>query len=269
MNLRLTLQADVGVLERHRAGHLAQLVAPQDDMWAAFGDGATGYALRVGDEEVGSCRLDDEKQLLRFYLRPAWQQRAEELLRLVVEELGVANLLVATLDPGFLAPALDVAVRIEPHTLLYAHRVAPEVPALDGLDLARVEDHERVVAFEETTLGAPRAFLEGYVRARIEREELWLRQEGREIVAVGELRRDREQPGIAQLGVIVAVPARGRGLAARLLAALVARSRAEGLTPICSTEVGNRSARCAIERAGFRPHHRLVRIAFERAAPSA
>lgn len=268
MNPRITLRADAGVLARHRAEYLAQLVAPLDDMWAAFADGATAYALRLGDEEVGSCCVDDEKQLLRFHVKRSWQHRAEELLRFALQELGVAGLLVATLDPGFLAPALDVAARVEPHTLLYAPGAAAEVQALDGLVVAQLADHARVVAFEEATLGAPRAFLEGYLRARTEREELMLHQEGRALLAVGELRRDRQQPGIAQLGVVVAVPARGRGLAARLLTTLVARSRAEGLTPLCSTEVGNRPARRAIERAGFRPYHRLLRITLERATPA-
>lgn len=264
----VTLRADDGVIERHRAEYLAQLVAPLDDMWAAFADGASGHALRAGDVEVGSCCVDEERQLLRFHLRPAWQHRSEELLRLVLEELEVESLLVATLDPGFLGPALDVAARIELHTLLYAPTVAPEAQVLDGLVVARVEDHARVVAFEEATLGAPRAFLEGYLRARIEREELLLHVEGSEILAAGELRRDRQQAGIAQLGVVVAAPARGRGLGARLLATLVARSRTEGLTPICSTEVGNHAARRAIERAGFRPAHRLVRVSFERSTPA-
>lgn len=264
MTPRFTLRADVGVLERHRAEYLDQLVAPLDDMWAAFAEGATAYALRVEEEEVGACCLDDEKQLLRFHLRPAWRHCSEALLRFVLEELGVTSLLVSTQDPGFLAPALGLGARSEPHTLLYTARVAAEVPALAGLVLAQLADHAQVVAFEEATLGAPRAFLEGYLRARIERGELWLHLEGRELLAVGELRRDRQQPGIAQLGVIVAVPARGRGLAARLLAGLVARSRAEGLTPVCSTEVANHAARRAIERAGFRPDHRLVRLTFAR-----
>ncbi len=265
---RLSLRVDDEVIGQQRAEYLAQLLAPLDDMWAAFADGAAGYSLRAGEDVVGSCCVDDERRLLRFYLRPAWQHRSEELLRLVLEELEVESLLVSTLDPGFLGPALDVAARIEPHTLLYAPTVAPEVQALDRLAVARVGDHARVVDFEEATLGAPRAFLEGYLLARIEREELLLHWEGSEVIAAGELRRDRQQPGIAQLGVVVAAPARGRGLGARLLATLVARSRAEGLTPICSTEVGNRAARRAIERAGFRPAHRLLRITFERSTPA-
>jgi len=264
MDSRFTVRADSGALDRHRADFLAQLVAPLDDMWAAFAEAATAYALRIGEEEVGTCCLDDEKQLLRFYVRPGWQHRAEELLRFALEELAVTSLLVSTQDPGFLAPALDLVARSEPHTLFYAARVAAEVPPLDGLVLAQPADLERVVLFEEATLGAPRAFLEGYLRERLERGELWLHEEGRELLAVGELRRDRQQPGIAQLGVIVAIPARGRGLAARLLAGLVARSRAEGLTAVCSTEVGNHPARRAIERAGFRPDHRLVRLTFAR-----
>lgn len=235
-----------------------------DDMWAAFAEQASGYALLAGGEVVGSCSLDDERRLLRFHVRPAGLHRPGDLLRLVLEELAVAHLMVFTQDPGFLGPALEVASSVAPHSLCFASRNAPEVPPLEGLVVGALGDHERIVDFEEAELGAPRGFLEGYVRVRLERGEMLLHQDGRVPVAIGELRRDRLQPGIAQLGVIVARAARGLGIGARMLSSLVARSRAEGLTPVCSTEVGNASARRAIERAGFRPRHRLLRVGFER-----
>ena len=38
--------------------------------------------------------------------------------------------------------------------------------------------------------------------------------------------------------------------------------RAEGLAPYCSTEFANIAARRAIERAGFRANHRVLRVGF-------
>ena len=173
-------------------------------------------------------------------------------------------MMVFTQDPNYLCSALDVASSVEAHSLLFASLTEPEVPGLDDLTVAEPEDHERIVEFEVAEVGMPRAFLDGYVRERLERRELLLHEEGGRLVSVGELRRDSRQAGIAQLGVIVKISERGRGIASRMLSSLATRSREEGLTPVCSTEVANPGARRAIERAGFRANHRVLRVGWSR-----
>ena len=67
---QLSLRADAAsVYGDQRAEYLAQLVAPMDDMWAAFADMAAPHALRVGDEVVGSA-LHVECSLGRKTLGP-------------------------------------------------------------------------------------------------------------------------------------------------------------------------------------------------------
>lgn len=256
-SIRAAVPAEV---EAHRAGHLAQLVAPMDDMWAAFADMGTRHALLVGGEVVGSCSVDEGGQLLHFFVWPPCLRHGTALLRLVLTQLEVEAMMVATLDPGYLSAALDVATRVEPHTLLFAPLAEPEGPGLEGLVPARFDDHARIVDFQVQEIGAPREFLEHYVRERLGREEMLLHLDGGSLISVGELRRDRHQAGIAQLGVIVRRQARGQGVASRMLTSLVERSRAEGLTPHCSTEVTNLGARRAIERAGLRANHRLLKV---------
>jgi RimJ/RimL family protein N-acetyltransferase len=106
----------------------------------------------------------------------------------------------------------------------------------------------------------PRNFLEAYVRERLERQELLLAESGGQILCAGELRRDPQQVGVAHLGLIVRGDERGKGMGSRMLSSLVTRSRALGLTPRCSTEVDNLGAQRAIERAGFRANHRVLRV---------
>ncbi len=252
------------VYDEQHAAYLAQLVAPMDDMWAAFADLAAPHALLVGGEVAGCCSVDEQGQLLRFHVLPPFGERATDLLRLVLSECGVAHMMVATSDPHALSSALKLATHVEPHTLLYAHVAEPEVTALDGLAPARPADHQRIVDFQAEEIGAPRDFLEGYVRERLERRELLLLQDGEHIRCVGELRRDPQQAGVAHLGLIVHGPERGRGVGSAMLTSLVARSRADDLSPHCSTEVSNLGARRAIERAGFRAEHRLLRVNFGR-----
>ena len=244
----------------HEAGYIAQLVAPMDDMWAAFADMAAPHALRIGDEVVGSCCVDSDGQLLRFYVEAPFLDRAEALLRLALHELEVRRMMVATSDPGYLSVALDVGTGVECHTLLFEHVAAPERPGLDGLVVAEPEDHARIVAFEADATGAPLWFLESYVAERLDRSELLVLEAEGEIASIGELRRDPRQGSVAQLGVVVGKQHRGKGIASAMMASLVGRSHDEGLHPCCSTEVGNIGARRAIERAGFRARHRLLAV---------
>lgn len=243
-----------------RASYLAQLVGPLDDMWLAFADMATGHSLALDGEVVGMCCVDDERRLLRFHVEPEASDHAGRLLELVLDELGVEEMMVQTTDPGFLNAALDASDEVTADTLLFAALSEPEGPGLDGLVLAGSQDHARVVDFQEAATGMPRAFLEPYASVRLELDELLLFEEDEQLVAVGELRRDQEQPGIAHLGVIVHAERRGRGVATRMLAELVRRCRAEGLAAHCSTELTNLGARRAIERAGFQADHRVLRV---------
>ena len=260
---QLSLRADAAsVYGDHRAEYLAQLVAPMDDMWAAFADMAAPHALMVGDEVAGSCSVDEEGQLMRFYVLPRFQHRSVALLRLALTELNATRMMVYTLDPNYLSSALDVASSVEPHTLLFAPVTEPEGPDLDNLRLAELCDHQRIVDYQADEIGAPRDFLEHYVRERLERQEMLLFEEGPQLFCVGELRRDQQQVGIAQLGLIVRGQERGKGIGSCMLSSLVTRSREAGLTPYCSTEVTNLGARRAIERAGFRANHRVLRVGF-------
>ena len=83
-------------------------------------------------------------------------------------------MLVFTQDPNTLSTALDVAAKVESHTLLFAWTAEPEVPELEGLTVAGRDDHARIVDFQVTEVGMPREFLDGYVRERLEREEMLL-----------------------------------------------------------------------------------------------
>ena len=260
---RLSLRANAAsVYDDQRAAYLAQLVAPMDDMWAAFADMATPHALLVGDAVAGSCSVDEEGQLMRFYVLPRFQQHSLALLRLALAELEATRMMVCTLDPNCLSTALDAAASVEPHALLFAPVTAPEGPGLGHLNLAVPSDHQRIVDFQAEEIGAQRDFLEPYVRERLERQEMLLFEEGSQMLSVGELRRDKHQVGIAQLGLIVHGQERGKGIGSRMLSSLVTRSREQGLTPYCSTEVTNIGARRAIERAGFRANHRVLRVGF-------
>ena len=245
---------------RHTPLYLAQLVAPMDDMWRSLAAQADPIALFVDGDLAGSCALNAEGQLLQFFVLARFHHLSEPLLRFAFDRLGAEEMMVPTLDPNYLCTSMDIAARVEVHSMLYAPNHGSEALGPVSLRLAAAQDHGRCVDFEERELGVERAFLEGYVGARIERSELFLLEENARIQAVGELRRDPLQAGISQLGIIVQGDRRGQGIGSRVLYSLAHRSRGEGLIPVCSTEVHNQAARRAIERAGFHSNHRLLRV---------
>jgi GNAT superfamily N-acetyltransferase len=247
-----------------REPYLRQLTAPADDMWLAFAEMAEPHALITEGTCVGVCALDGERRLLRFCLAPEHESLAEDWLRFANLRLGVRELIVATCDPGFLAPALDLDGRVAVHSLLFTEHQPNDIDREAELHVAGPGEFDRMVDFQEEVLGAPRAFLESYVGARIERGELRWVGDARQVRATGELRLDDFQSEVAHLGMVVAPDQRGRRLGTRLLAALADEARAQGRRPICSTERGNGAARKAIERAGFRPNHRLLSVRVER-----
>jgi len=259
----LSIRADNGAAYgEHRGAYLAQLVAPLDDMWATFADQASAHALHVGDELAGSCAVDGDGQLLRFFVLPGFSQHSEALLRLCLSELPIQQMIVSTLDPAGLCPGLDVAQRVESHSLLFAAELEPAGPGLPDLTVAQLDDHARIVEFQLAAVGMPREFLEPYTQGRLERQELLLFEEGQRLLCVGELRADQQQPGIAHVGLIVHEELRGQGIGTKMLCSLVKRCGEQGLAAHCSTEVTNLGARRAIERAGFRAHHRVLRLEF-------
>ena len=262
LTLRQAAPRDEAVLEAHRTAYLTGLGAPMDDMWIAFANAATPHVIEDGERILGSVRVDGDGRLLRFHMEPGALHRATEAMGLAAHQLEVAEAMVFTVDPLAVSTAIDLARAVESHTLLFEHAAAPTVAAFEELAVAAPDDHTRLVEFDVTALGAPVDFLGPYLRERVDRREALVHEDGGEIACLGELRRDPEQAGVAQLGVVVGPEHRGRGLASRMMTSLAARARAEGLTPYCSTERTNLAACRAIERAGFRSRHRGLRVTF-------
>ncbi len=239
------------------------LVAPQDDMWAAFADAASHHALLVDGERVGCCSVNEDRELLFFHLHARVEDLAEGLFGDLVKRLELVAALPSTVDPGFLSLSLDAGHGSVPKALLFQHLLEPRGSALSDLRLATAADHPAATTFAEAATGMPRSFLEPYFAERIEKRQLFLHQQGDEILASGECRGDERQPGHGHLGLIVDRGRRGRGLGSRLMHALVLECRRQNLKPLCSTEPENLAARRVIHKAGFRARHRVFRVAFD------
>lgn len=241
------------------------LMAPMDDMWAAFADMAQPFLLTYCEESVGFFNVNEERELNRFYVREAFSDQAAPWFRQVISRQDIQAALPATLDPAFLSLSLDLAQDIEVKALVFHHAVAPQPvnAPLTSMRTAEEGDLEAAIAFEQAAIGAPLEFLQHYVAARIATKELLLHEVEGAIDGIGELRPDAACPGYAHLGMIVGESQRGRGLGRAIFTYLIEEARRRELKPLCSTEPTNLAARRALERAGFRAHHRVLRVGFD------
>lgn len=238
----------------------ATLMAPPDDMWSSFADQAEKGAVRCGDEMIGSVSIDATGALHRFFVRLGFEHLNAAILEAVQRSHRINTMVVSTSDPGAATALLPSAVDITPVALLYAHDEPPEGSLLDDIRPAVESDHERATAFFASATGAPLAFLDGYLRERIDRRELLVHELDGELAAIGERRIDRHAVGTAHLGMVVSELQRGRGLGGAMMNTLVSICAREQLTPVCSTEPDNLAAQQAIRRAGFRSRHSVLRI---------
>jgi hypothetical protein len=78
--LRLEIRADSRqAYSDLRSEYQSNLVAPLDDMWAAFADQAQPHALLIGQELAGCCSIDEAGELHHFFVRSEFEEGAEEL----------------------------------------------------------------------------------------------------------------------------------------------------------------------------------------------
>ena len=240
--------------------HRSTLALPPDDMWTAFADDADQVALVCGAELVGLASVDDDGTLHRCFLRSGREHLGTGFVDLIDRERPVRSMIAATTDPVAMSVLLPRADSAEPVALLHHHEVEPDGPALEPMRPANTAEQERMAAFVVGATGGSEELAARYVGDRIERQELFVHEIDGELAGIGERRVDERSPDHAHLGIVVAADHRGRGLGGALLRTLVLRCRADGLTPLCSTEPDNHPARRAILRAGFRSRHTIFRL---------
>lgn len=240
--------------------YVATLALPPDDMWWAFAQRADPVALYDGQERIGFAAIDGDGELHRFFVRSGHEQRGAALVDLIDEQRSVVSMIAATTDPVALTALLPLARSHIAVAMLYHHETEPADVVLDEFVLATNGDHGRVLSFVADSTGGPQAFLDGYVRERIERKELFLHHAGGELAGIGERRFAEPGAGHAHLGIIVGQAHRSRGLGGALMNTLVRMCEREQLTPLCSTEPDNVAAQRLIHRAGFRSRHTIFRM---------
>ncbi|HKJ03901.1 MAG TPA: GNAT family N-acetyltransferase [Longimicrobiales bacterium] len=250
--------------------YLEGLLAPLDGMWdTGFIAPAPHFELRLDDRRAGYCVIDEAGTLIQFFMEAGSRVHGKALLEAVLHDHSVAQAIAFTLDPWFLSLCLDRQSSVKTHSYLYelpssatggeADLRGATLRLLDGPELRRVVEFQQSCVHGGTSLTD---WLLGYSSQLIGRRELYVLGDGDDWIGLGECRRSDTQPGVADLGMMVAPARRRRGWGTAILRRLCALCGAQGLRPICSTTVENIGAQRAIEDAGFVSRHRIVDIRF-------
>ena len=254
------------VIQQLRDDYLRTLVAPMDGMWeSAVIAPATFWEIQDREQHAGYFCLGSNHDLLRFHLWENYQDQAQEIFRGMISTYGIQHAIASTIEPLYFSLCLDFQRSIALHSYLFRDNQRRELSS--GLSKsifrkAQERELDDMVRFYQAKTEGSGEWIEAFLNARLNREEVFVLYDQQTLVAAGECIPSQKQPPYADLGMVVARSYRGRGLGSFLLTQLKKHCYEAGWKPICSCEASNRASKKAIEKAGFISEQRMVKITF-------
>ena len=92
---------------KYRAAYWQQLSLPQDGMWEVFAQMAGYSELIWGGKPCGFVSVNEQNQLLHFFVMPQYQNQVAEIWQSVLEEKEIQTAQVGSHDPQFFGLCLD------------------------------------------------------------------------------------------------------------------------------------------------------------------
>lgn len=254
---------DLTQLEPLKKEWRKSLTAPQDGMWEALTAYAQHWEVKLEDQIIGYACVDANNRLLQFFILPSWLQDGVLLFDQFIKQEDIQSALVGTNNPVFLSLAMHFQKSVLVDTYLFSDGV--DVPPMEREGLlgnAMEKDLERLVDFCHTSMGGPKDWLTGYLGDLIRKGELFVLEEGAEILGTCEVRKSQSNLDVADIGVIVSVNHRQKGLGTYLLGKAKSVAKDWGRAPICSCESTNIGSLKAIQANGFRTMHQMLLMGF-------
>lgn len=238
-------------------------VAPQDGMWEILTEAAQDWEIKAGQELIGYASVDDEKRLLQFYLTPLWLQDGAEILQQFIQQTQITQALIGTHNPICLSIAMHVQQSVKVDTCLFTDYLEVETPEKKGIFRSYgTDDPEKLIDFYHKSIDAPKEWLRGYLGGHLAKGEIFILEEGEEIVGACEVRKSDSQKHIADLGMVVSANHRKKGLGTYLLGKAKEVAKSWDREPICSCEKDNIGSLKSIQNNGFRSIHQMLLLTF-------
>jgi len=214
-------------------------------------------------QHAGYFCIGSNNYLLRFHLVENYQTRAQEIFRWIISTYDIQQAITSTIEPLYFSLCLDVQKRLALHS--YLSRDHKHIELSSGLSKsifrkAEKRDLDDIARFYRANTEGSGEWIEAFLNARLNREELFVWYDQQTLVATGECIPSRKQPPYADLGMVVAQSYRGRGLGSSMLIQLKNHCYEAGWKPICSCAADNHASKKAIEKAGFISEQRMVKV---------
>jgi RimJ/RimL family protein N-acetyltransferase len=254
------------VIQQLRDDYLRTLIAPMDGMWEnAVIAQATFWKIQDREQLAGYFCLDSNRYLLRFHLLETYQARAQEIFRWVVSTYDIEHAITSTIEPPYFSLCLDIQESITLHSYLFRDNQYCQLSSVLSTGTFRKAEKRElddITRFYRANTEGPGEWIEAFLNAHLNREELFVSYDQQTLVATGECIPSQKQPPYADLGIVVARSYRGRGLGSSMLLQLKKHCYETGWKPICSCAADNHASKRAIEKAGFISEHRTVEVRF-------
>jgi Acetyltransferase (GNAT) family. len=239
------------------------LVAPQDDMWESFMNYAMHWELQEDKQIIGYASSNEENGLLQFFLLPIWIQDGPEIFHQFIEEAKIKKAIIGTNNPACLSIAMHHQKLVKVDTYLFTNYFdSPIIENEIHVRQTEPDELEKMVDFYHSSMFAPKEWLNGYLGNLNSKKELFVLEEGSEILGACEVRKSESDSIIANIGMVVSIHHRKKGLGTYLLSKAKEIAISWGKQPICSCEVGNIGSLKSIQRSGFRSIHQMLYMEF-------
>jgi len=251
-------------IKRMTHDYYKYLLAPMDDMWEkSIIFVADYYKISVGTKDVGYFCLNDNNDIVQFYIKNQYLKKAKEIFEYLLVEMKINKAYVSTLEPRFYNLCLDHNKGIKTHTYLYKDmfKVNSTNPIKNAkFNLATDDEYLEVLNYERKNIGLEGDWVGPYYEKLIEKQELYLLRVKNEIIGTGELRPSESNKSYANVGVTVGTDYRRQAVASFILSYLKDMCYKREIIAICSTTVDNIGSQKAIEKAGLYAYHRVVEV---------
>ena len=239
------------------------LVAPQDDMWESFMNYAAHWELQEDNQTIGYACSNEENGLLQFFLLPKWIQEGAEIFKRFIDKTNIKKAMIGTNNPACLSNALHHQKLLKVDTYLFTNYLDSIIEENEKhVRPTESDELDKLVNFYHSSMDAPKEWLNSYLGNLNNKRELFVLEEGPEILGVCEVRRSESDSSIANIGMVVSTQHRRKGLGTYLLSKAKEIAISWDKQPICSCEKDNIGSLKSIQRSGFRSIHQMLYMEF-------
>lgn len=242
-----------------------QAVAPLDDFWT-LAIVETGEHFGIYDGKLIGYYILKDQVLVQFFLEVAYQPNARAIFKKIIDEQKIKSAYTFTYHPDYLSLCLDISIKTTIDGILYEDVIDVRIDQpIERLieKKATLDDLKDAIAYTTENMAGPYDWLEVYYKNLIKIKGLFLYYLEDQIIGTGEIRIMTDIPGVANVGMTVHNAYKKQSIGLYILTQLKQKAYAADIKPICGTDLTNLASQKTIQKAGFRPYHRVLLTQFE------